>query len=54
MKNTILFDLHHIENKLVNLTQSIDGSTEAGQGILLDLASIRSQLHDAKDRIKAI
>ena len=54
MKNTLLYDMHHITNNLASLTRLIDGTTEAGRQILEDLAFIRSQVTATTDRLKMI
>jgi hypothetical protein len=54
MKNVLLFEMKHIKNNLVNITQMVDGTTEAGREILTALASIRDQIQTTTDNLKAI
>ena len=54
MKNIVIYDMHHIQNNITRLIRTIDENTAGGLETLTALASIRSQISNVTDSVKAI
>ena len=54
MKTTLLFEMHHIKNNLVNITRTINTKTAEGREILTALATLHDQINNITDYLKAI